>query len=122
MAYKDKAKQREYQRKWMERRRAEFFNDKECKICGSVENLELHHRDPSQKESHSIWSWAPERRNVEITKCDVLCHDCHIHEHRPIRHGTIHMYRAYKCRCNPCRATNTERSRAYRRKKHANKT
>jgi len=44
--YKDKDKQRTYQREWLARRRAEFMLNKVCKCCESAENLELHYRDP----------------------------------------------------------------------------
>ena len=69
--------QREYQRKWMARRRAEYFADKHCLKCDRTDNLEIHHRDPSQKISHRIWSWSKKRREEELKKCDVLCADCH---------------------------------------------
>lgn len=77
MPYKDKDKQREYQRKWMKSRRRAFFDGKSCLICGSFDELELHHRDPSQKIHHAIWSWSQTRRDVELAKCDVLCRTCH---------------------------------------------
>lgn len=80
MPYKDKVKQREYQRKWKAKRRAEFFEGKCCEECGGAENLELHHEDRSKKESHKIWSWSKERREAELAKCVVLCRDCHWQE------------------------------------------
>ena len=73
-----KEEQREYQRKWVAKRRADFFADKECIRCGSHEDLELDHVDPSQKISHNIWSWSEHRRLTEIAKCQILCHDCHV--------------------------------------------
>jgi len=73
---------RGYQRAYYHRRRAAFFADKACERCGSTEKLELHHRDPSQKESHAIWTWSAERRDPEIAKCEVLCQTCHIEHHR----------------------------------------
>lgn len=77
MPYKDPAKQREYQRLWCKKRRDEYFKDKFCVECGSKDNLELDHIDPSTKESHSIWSWSLERRTVELAKCQVLCNSDH---------------------------------------------
>jgi hypothetical protein len=73
-----KEAQREYQRNWVRRRRNEYFKDKSCARCESVERLELDHKDPSTKVSHSIWSWKKERRDEELLKCQVLCHDCHV--------------------------------------------
>jgi hypothetical protein len=40
--------------------------------------LELDHKDHRQKVSHTIWSWSMERRDAELAKCQVLCHDCHL--------------------------------------------
>lgn len=81
---KTRESQREYQRKWLAQRKADFYKDKSCvqilsngSICGSIEGLELDHIDPSTKISHNIWSWREERRLAEIAKCQVLCHSCH---------------------------------------------
>lgn len=114
MAYKDKAQQREYQQGWIRDRRASFFSGKACVVCGSVHDLELHHRDPDQKEDHRIWSWTEARRLAELAKCVVMCRNCHRAHHagqqRGMVHGTVHAY--WKgCRCESCRAANA----AYKR-------
>ena len=70
--------QREYQRKWVARRRAEWFADKACVDCGSIEELQLDHVDPALKVSHSIWSWSKARRDAETAKCVVRCRPCHV--------------------------------------------
>lgn len=75
------AKQR-YQREWRARRRSAFFAGHACERCGTRERLELHHRDPSQKVGHAIWSWSESRRQAELAKCIVLCRDCHAEHHR----------------------------------------
>lgn len=72
-----KEKQREYQREWIAARRSAFFEDKSCASCGSVENLEIDHIDPKTKVASAIWSWRQERRDQELSKCQVLCHSCH---------------------------------------------
>lgn len=72
-----KAYMRDYQRRWMEQRRKQFFTGKSCVQCGSKERLELDHVDPELKLHHVIWSWKESRRAAEIKKCQVLCHDCH---------------------------------------------
>lgn len=72
-----KEEQRAFQRNWMRQRRLEFFKDKCCVKCGSVENLNLDHIDPATKVTHNIWSWKKERREAEISKCQVLCFNCH---------------------------------------------
>lgn len=78
MPYKDKNKQREYARVWMEKRRQEFFRDKYCVKCRSTQNLELDHINPNEKVSHKIWGWSEERRTKELAKCQVLCHKHHL--------------------------------------------
>lgn len=70
--------QREYVRQWVASRRAAWFADKVCVDCGTEENLQLDHVDPSQKVSHSIWSWSQVRRDVETAKCEVRCQPCHV--------------------------------------------
>jgi hypothetical protein len=77
MPIKDIDLRREYHRHWIKKRRDEFFADKSCVQCGSLDRLELDHIDPAQKVDHKIWLWAKERREAEIVKCQVLCFDCH---------------------------------------------
>jgi 5-methylcytosine-specific restriction endonuclease McrA len=82
MPYKDKQKQREYQKKWIRKRRYEFFSGKKCEKCGSKNRLELDHVNPSDKVDNRVWSWSEERRNEEIEKCQVLCYNCHLDKTR----------------------------------------
>ena len=108
MPYKDKDKQREYQREWMAKRREEYFAGKKCLQCGGVDNFELHHRDPDTKVSHRVCSWAKDRREKELKKCGILCYECHIKktiEQFSVEweHGTPYGYRTHRCRCNDCR-------------------
>lgn len=82
MPYKDPAQQREYQRVWQQevqrRRREEWFVvNGPCAYCDSWKNLQLDHKDPTQKVSHRIWSWSEVRRLSELKKCQALCHTCH---------------------------------------------
>jgi hypothetical protein len=119
MGYKNPEAQREYQRQWVARKRAAFFTDKTCEWCPATEGLELHHRDPSKKEHHAIWSWSTARRLAELAKCIVLCEACHQKAHADARrveaelrnpHGTVRRY-WNGCRCEPCR----EAHRVYNR-------
>lgn len=81
-----------------------------CVKCGSDENLEVDHIDPSEKTSHRIWSWSDERREAELKKCQVLCRECHEKKtgfensfrSQGVRHGTGTAYRRYGCRCEIC--------------------
>jgi 5-methylcytosine-specific restriction endonuclease McrA len=95
-----KAYLREYQRKWIAARRAEWFLDKYCVKCGSIDDLEIDHIDSSTKISNSIWSWSAVRRDAELAKCQVLCHKCHWEktlefDRHKTSHGTGHMYQIY---------------------------
>lgn len=107
MPYKDVNAQREYQRRWKAKRRADFFKDKACAKCGSSERLELDHVDPKLKVSHSIWSWSEPKRAAELAKCQVLCHSCHWQKTLlsipKTDHGRGSMYQRHKCRCDLCR-------------------
>ncbi len=64
---------RRYKREWIAARRAEFFKDKSCAVCGSTDDLELDHIDPTTKVTHNIWSYRAEIRQAELAKCQVLC-------------------------------------------------
>jgi 5-methylcytosine-specific restriction endonuclease McrA len=101
-----KEQRREYNRTYVARRRAEWFAGKTCIKCGSEENLEIHHVDPSTKEAHQVWTWTKERRDLELAKCDVLCKNCHKIETLlqlvKFEHGTRTMYTRHGCRCEPC--------------------
>lgn len=127
MPYADRTAQQAYQRTWVARRRALFFKDKACDWCASTESLELHHRDTSKKESHSIWSWGEARRATEIEKCYVLCRPCHQKAHAQARRVQAELTRpcgtwqAYKrgCHCAACRAANNEYNRAHPPRKKA---
>ena len=83
---KRRAYHRKYQRAWARKRRQQFMRDKQCLYCGRSRKLHLHHRDPSTKIHHRIWTWRQERREQEIEKCDVLCPSCHILADWRVRH------------------------------------
>lgn len=78
MPYADPDAQRQYQREWKARRRRDWFADKACARCGSRDDLEVDHLDPNTKVAHSVWSWSKARRETELAKCQVLCHDHHL--------------------------------------------
>ena len=81
MPYKDKAEQNRYCLERIQRFRRKWLADNgPCRICGSWIDLEVDHVDPQTKVSHRVWSWAAERRNAELAKCQPLCHVCHKHK------------------------------------------
>jgi len=114
----------EYQRKWLRKRREEWFSKNgPCAKCGSKEELELDHIDPATKVDHSVWSWSEERRLAELAKCQVLCGKCHKEKTaasvRKLTHGTVSSY-LKGCRCEQCvsaRSYSREKSEAARRLK-----
>lgn len=61
--------------------------DLKCSKCGyskCIQALHFHHIDPNSKKftiSHS-WKTGSEKRILEeISKCDILCANCHAEEH-----------------------------------------
>jgi hypothetical protein len=125
--FKDPEKQKAYQREWCRKRRRAFFDSQSCEWCGTIADLELHHRDPSQKVHHAIWSWAEGRRMAEISKCMVLCGTCHDRAHAEARRIEAELrnpcgtWQAYKrgCRCSACRNGNAEYLRELAARKRA---
>lgn len=118
MGYKNPEKQKKYQREWRAQRRADWLKDKTCARCGSAEQLEVDHKDPSEKVSHKIWSWSEKRRNEELAKCQVLCKPCHLEKTRRDNepaHGTNSRYTSpvWRCRCDACREAHRETNAKY---------
>jgi len=112
---------REFQRKWMAKRRKAWLDEHpQCVKCGSSERLEVDHIDPATKVHHCVWSWSQERRDAELEKCQVLCRACHHAKtgresrERMLKHGTPTRYMAGKCRCEPCRAAYSSMRRRQR--------
>lgn len=119
MPYKDPERMKEYQKEWMRARRATYLAGKACVKCGATERLEIDHINPAEKESHHIWSWAEERRSVELAKCQILCNACHKLKTREDQrvfheHGTYGRYKTDRCRCDACRAANASATRRRR--------
>lgn len=106
------ADMRRYKREWIARRRAAWMADKVCEHCGSKDRLEIDHIDPEEKISHKVWSWRPERRDAELAKCRVLCHDCHVQRHAA-QCGTTRRY-SLGCRCEACCRANANRGQAWK--------
>ena len=72
-----------------------------CKNCGTTQKLEFHHRDPKDKLREIHWSWSTSKLKLELAKCDVLCHSCHL-AIVPYVHGTHSCYCNANCRCIEC--------------------
>lgn len=93
-----------------------------CKWCGSKDSLELDHIDPAQKSFYigRLWSCSREKFEAELSKCQLLCSDCH--HVKTVRergfkiakgtHGTLSAYRY--CRCDICKKAKSEYSKKVR--------
>lgn len=120
----DRAYMREYMISRYYRRKQEYHHllGGKCARCGSRENLQFHHRNPSEKLytiGKVLSSLSKEKADAEVAKCELLCPDCHAAAHDWNKHGTLSMYRNQGCRCDLCRKKNTEHSREYKRKRRA---
>ena len=119
MPYIDKEKQRESQSIWFQnvvkKRREEWIlNNGPCKNCGAIHNLEVHHVNPETKIDHRIWTWSQARRDLELSKCIVLCSTCHGITRRKIEHGSHSMYVHRGCRCLACKSAHANTNAKYR--------
>lgn len=77
MPYKDKEKQREFQKLWMRQRRAEYLKDKCCALCQSTEELGLLRKEVyRQKRISGIWGARAKKKELALENCIVLCHEC----------------------------------------------
>src|ERR1039458_6790993 len=102
---------REYARKWVAARRAAWFIDKSCVVCGSKKKLEIQHIKPDTKVSHNVWSWSEVNRDAELAKCEVRCEEHHMDKTKEQlrnaprkllsekKHGTGNTY-TDGCRCS----------------------
>lgn len=115
--------QRKYQRERNARIRLDAiknFGSRCCK-CGDIDRLEFDHINRASKVSHNIWSWAPERREAELLKCQLLCHECHKRKTASengahLMHGMLGMYNSRGCRCALCREAKNQAIYAWRKK------
>lgn len=113
------------QREWVAARRAQWFKaNGSCTKCGSWDRLEVDHINPLEKTSHKVFSWCKEKRELELSKCQVLCYFCHKQKTKVDMqvffekethhiHGTNTEYRR-GCRCEPCRKAKYEEGKAYK--------
>jgi hypothetical protein len=78
------AQRKEKLREWF----AEYKSTLRCQQCGEddIVTLDFHHREPNGKDASIARAihdnWGIERVLKEITKCDILCGNCHRKLHR----------------------------------------
>lgn len=133
MANKDKNKYNTYMNKYLKKRyysrRAQAISQLggHCTDCGSTENLEFDHVDPSTKNfviGRALCSVSEQKLQEELTKCVLRCTSCHRkrgiqegHIRPKASHGTHAMYRHHKCRCDACKEANSRVQRDYKRRR-----
>ena len=124
MPYANRDQQREYQKNWLAKRRADWITAHgPCVNCGSYEDLEVDHIDPATKTLYprEIWSARAEIRIAELAKYQVLCRTCHYaktgsEKRIEMNHGDYQMYGQRKCRCALCRAASARYKRELRQR------
>lgn len=81
MPYKNPDEQRDFQKKWVRKRRDDHFKGKKCASCGkpvTAHNADLDHKKPKRnRDGHKIWSREKKDRSKEIAKTQILCKACH---------------------------------------------
>ena len=55
-----------------------------CFFCGAEENIEFHHKNPTEKEFRIAAMRRKSYKDIEaeISKCWTLCKDCHVKLHQ----------------------------------------
>lgn len=97
-----------------------------CVHCGTDEDLQIDHIDPTTKTldlARKTHNSTEERFWEEIAKCQLLCKPCHIKKSRKERgqedaretHGTLSSYRY--CKCELCKAAKAAYMKEYHRKR-----
>lgn len=79
-----------------------------CMVCGSTENLEVDHIDPTNKSFEIKYNLTlDDRLKAELAKCQLLCKDHHLaktlEQREPYIHGTVYGWMKKKCRCELCK-------------------
>lgn len=87
-----------------------------CVICGTQLSLEIHHKNPNEKEfdiaKHFSKPW--EELGEELDKCELRCQTHHKEAHTA-KHG-LSMYSHHGCRCDICREVWSEACKKYKLK------
>ena len=77
---------REYQKNWIADRREKFKQELgPCMVCGTEDDIQIHHLKPTEEPSHRIWSLNEDRIRKELEKCVPLCRKCHRKLHDRLR-------------------------------------
>ena len=126
-------RKKEYMREYMKKRYHSKMNavreqlGNKCNSCG-VKDVPFHldHIDSSKKTMRAadIHSTSDGKVKEEVKNLQLLCGPCHKKKTKDewdfstpkSRHGTYHMYRKHKCRCDECTKAYKETTKAWREK------
>lgn len=97
-----------------------------CVCCGSLDGLEIDHKDISTKSFTIANKAASAPIGIlleELKKCQLLCRTCHINKTLKDKgqvsardtHGTLSSYRY--CKCDLCRKAKSDWSKSHKKKK-----
>jgi len=116
----EKSTARDRNLKYRQERKKKALNTlgSQCESCGTTDNLEFHHIDPSTKDFNlgNSWTKSWDRILAELEKCYLICYNCHRKEHES-SHGTWARYTNHSCRCPEC----TDAMRQWYRKRKGKK-
>ena len=77
----DRDYHREYSRNYYHQKRSELIErlGGRCSRCSKTHNLEFDHKDPREKsfDIGKLLNYSKQRIEQELTKCQLLCDDCH---------------------------------------------
>lgn len=124
MTYRSLESDRVYQMARYERRIGEARDrlGGVCVVCGTTEDLQFDHVDPTSKSFTITMGWGSQEGKFwsEVEKCQLLCRPHHIEKTLTngdngktyARHGTYYMYH-YGCRCEECVRAGRAYNQAY---------
>lgn len=88
-----------------------------CVKCGSSERLEIDHIDRTKREYCVSQHWQrPKILAIELPKCQLLCHTCHLKKTKTERFlARKHSLGTYRlgCRCDRCKTAKSIARRKY---------
>jgi len=124
----DKNKYNAYMREYMlnryHRRRAEAMLriGGKCVDCGTTENLEFDHVDPTTKEFEisKIWSYSKTKLEYELEKCVLRCSFHHSQKsaiEQSVEHGKGNTGKK-NCRCELCRPLKNAYMREWKKRRN----
>lgn len=117
---------REYMRQYSADRRQKALGllGGKCVVCGSTQNLEIDHIDPTTKSFTLARGWhhAWDKVVKELEKCQILCSTHHIEKSKidnkkEITHGRYWSAYVYKCKCEICSNFKVEYNKQRRQKR-----